>query len=106
MLDWLIQTYYKTSYTGWWRENTNPEPSQAQRSCYMHYTLKQRDSTKPVVKETLKLPWDTDAIREYVRMTAKDQQNEIDEKCIARSLNQNETTSAICEKRDIESQDN
>jgi hypothetical protein len=72
----------------------------------MHYTLKQRDSTKPVVKETLKLPWDIDAIREYVRMAAKDQQNEIDEKYIARSLNQNETTSANCEKRDIKSQDN
>jgi hypothetical protein len=55
------------------------------------------------VKETLKLPWDVDAIREYVRMTPKDQQNEVDEKCIARSLDQNETTSANCEKRDIES---
>jgi hypothetical protein len=55
------------------------------------------------VKETLKLPWGVDAIREYIRMTAKDQQNEIDKKCIARSLDQNETTSANCEKRDIES---
>jgi hypothetical protein len=58
------------------------------------------------VKETLKLPWDVDAIGEYVRMTTKDQQNEVYEKCVARSRDQNETTSANREKRDIESQDN
>jgi hypothetical protein len=44
----------------------------------MHYALKQRDGTKPLVKETFKLLRDVDAIREYVRMAAKDQKSEVD----------------------------
>ena len=44
----------------------------------MHYTLKQRDSTKPLVKETFKLLKDVDVIREYVRIAAKDQKSEVD----------------------------
>ena len=43
----------------------------------MHYTLKQRNSTKLLVKETFKLLRDVDAIKEYVRMAAKDQKSKV-----------------------------
>jgi len=43
----------------------------------MHYTLKQRDSTKPLVKETFKLLKDVDAIREYVKIATKDQKSKV-----------------------------
>ena len=44
----------------------------------MHYALKQRDSTKLLVKETFKLFKDVNAIREYVKIAAKDQKSEVD----------------------------